>query len=64
MPQIDSMMTLTRSSDPLDHSIHTVHRTVNMTAQSLTGLQGSRLFSDGQEISGHHERGGVTLTVR
>jgi hypothetical protein len=49
VPQIVIRMTLTRSSDPLDHSIHPVHRTVNMMAQSFSWVSGFKAALRGLE---------------
>jgi hypothetical protein len=49
VPQIVIRMTLTRSSDPLDHSIHPVHRTVNKMAQSLSWVSGFKAALRGLE---------------
>src|SRR5450631_207525 len=49
VPQIVIRMTLTRSSDPLDHSIHPVHRTVNIMAQSLSWVSGFKAALRGLE---------------
>src|SRR5450631_1772584 len=57
-------MMLTRSSDPLDHSIHPVHRTVNKMAQSLSWVSGFKAALRGLEKSGHHARHPWGRTVR